>query len=304
MAQPAHPVEWILQQSHRYPLLTAEEEIILARQVQAWLALAEVERPTKRQRAIITKGKRARDRFYLSNIRLAVKIAGKYKKFAGTLTMEDLIQEGLLGLDSAITKFDPSLGYKFSTYCYWWIRQGITRAINRDSRIIHLPMQANDVIRKAYDFMQEHLRTTGKLPTMQKLCEHCCVTEEYLINYLSHSNGVLSLDHKVQNNEDLSSLLDFVADPNGGGNHLNELECFNSMLDNAIDQLPPIQQEIIVRRFLTGDTKPESFENIGKSLQLTRQATQQQSNRALRSLRLKLGGQTGQECIQVLQCAA
>lgn len=304
MASPGTSVDWIIKQSHRFPLLTAAEEITLARQVQAWRELAEVTEPTKKQKLIIAKGRRARERFFLSNIRLAVNVAGKYHRHGGTLTLEDLIQEGLLGLDAAISKFDPSLGYKFSTYCYWWIRQGITRAINRHSRIIHLPMQANDSIRKAMDYMNSELRKTNKLPPLAEVAKLCGIGKETLINYLNHNASVLSLDQKMAGNPENNDFIDVVADPRSLEPEPDDLRQFNDVLHDAIDQLNPQYQHIIEQRYFTSERRPVPFVQIGEELKVSRQATQQMHDRAMNSLRLKLGGLQGQACIQALQSAA
>lgn len=304
MAHPASSIDWIIKQSHRYPLLTPTEEIVLARHVQNWLALADVEQPTTRQKAIIAKGRRARERFFLSNIRLVVNVAGRYHKYAGTMSLEDLVQEGLLGLDSGIAKFDPSLGYKFSTYSYWWIRQGITRSINRYSRIIHLPTSANDAIRKAMDFMHEQVRKTGKLPPMQQVCEICNVSEPYLIKYLHFANGVMSLDQRMNNSEDNNCFLDVVADPRSVEAPADDLQPFTDALYEALDELSPAHQHVIEQRYLNGSKQPTPYRVLGEELQISRQATQQLHNRAMKCLRLKLGGLQGQECIQALQSAA
>jgi len=297
-------VDWIIKQSHRYPLLTPDEEITLARHVQAWMALKDVKRPGTRQKAIIARGMRARERFFLSNIRLAVNIAGRYHKFGGTLTLEDLIQEGLIGLDFAIKKFDPALGYKFSTYCYWWIRQGITRSINKYSRIIHLPMQANDSIRKAMDYMQEHMRKNGKLPPLEEVASYCNIAKQTLINYLNHNANITSLDQRMSSNENHNEFIELVADPNSTNDQSGDIHQFTGVLQEAINELSPTYQAIIKERYFTDRPQPKAFIEIGRELKASRQATQQMHDRAMRSLRLRLGGLQGQECIQALRSVA
>jgi RNA polymerase primary sigma factor len=297
-------VDWILQQSHRFPLLTAEDEIMLARQVQAWQALADVKSPSKRQKAIITKGRRARDRFFLSNIRLAVNVAGRYQKFGGTLTLEDLIQEGLIGLDSAITKFDPALGYKFSTYSYWWIRQGITRSINKYSRVIHLPTAANDSIRKAVDFMQEHSRKHGRLPAVEKVAEVCNVGTKTLLGYLNHNANVISLDQPMLSSSDHGSFMDLVADTSDQDRSTGELDLIGEMVLDAVSSLPETYQRVVKERYLNGKNVPTPYQVIGEELHISRESARKMHDHALNRLRLTLGGLTGQECIQALQSAA
>ena len=304
MATTGTSVDWIIQHSRRYPLLTADEEIELARQVQAWMALKDVEKPTRRQQGIINKGRRARERFFLSNVRLAVNVAGKYKRYGGSLSLEDLIQEGLVGMDSGILKFDPGLGYKFSTYAYWWIRQGITRAINRHSRIIHLPMQATDQLRKAMDYMQKHLLAHGKLPAVQEVADYCGIQKQTLLGYLNHNAGVVSLDQKMPGGENYSNYLDVVADPNSLEPKPDDLRQYTELLEEAISDLSSEYQYIIRRRYFCGTTRPTPFTEICTDLKVSRQATEQMHKRAMNTLRLKLGGLQGQECIQALRSAA
>jgi len=304
MATTGTSVDWIIQHSRRYPLLTADEEIELARQVQAWMALKDIEKPTRRQQGIINKGRRARERFFLSNVRLAVNVAGKYKRYGGSLSLEDLIQEGLVGMDSGILKFDPGLGYKFSTYAYWWIRQGITRAINRHSRMIHLPMQANDQLRKAMDYMQKHLLERGKLPAVQDVADHCGIQKQTLLGYLNHNAGVVSLDQKMPGGDNYSAFIDVVADPNSLDPEPDDLRQYSDLLEDAIADLSKEYQHIIRRRYYCGDSRPTPFTQICNDLNVSRQATEQMHKRAMNTLRLKLGGLQGQECIQALRSAA
>ena len=133
----------------RVPLLTAAEEIELAHHVQNMkqlLKIPEIER-TIRHRQQIRMGKRARDRMMAANLRLVVSVAKKYQNQG--LELLDLVQEGAIGLERAVDKFDPAMGYKFSTYAYWWIRQGMTRAIDNSARTIRLPIHISEKLSKS-----------------------------------------------------------------------------------------------------------------------------------------------------------
>lgn len=304
MAHPASSLDWILKQSHRYPLLTAEDEITLARQVQAWLALGEIKRPTKRQKAIIRKGMRARERFYLCNIRLAVACAGKYAGCSGTLTLEDLIQEGLLGLDSAINKFDPTLGYKFSTYSYWWIRQGIIRSINKYSRVIHLPTAANDSIRKAMDYMRDFSREHGKLPPVAEVADFCNVGSTTLLNYLNHNASLISLDSLMPNSSEPSCWMDVVADQSDNGPKVDDSEVLAEVVLRELSKLPAQLQRIVHERYLNGEKRPTTYKVLGQEIGTSRETVRHLHDEALNSLRLTLGDLKGQDYIQALQSAA
>ena len=132
----------------RVPLLTPAEEIELAHHVQTMKKFLELplEEQTPRQRHQIRMGKRARDRMMAANLRLVVSVAKKYQNQG--LELLDLVQEGAIGLERAVDKFDPAMGYKFSTYAYWWIRQGMTRAIDNSARTIRLPIHISEKLSK------------------------------------------------------------------------------------------------------------------------------------------------------------
>jgi len=296
--------DWILKQSKRYPLLTAKEEITLARQVHDWLALGDVAKPTPKQRSIIRKGQRARERFFLCNIRLVVDCAGKYSNISSTLTLEDLIQEGLLGLDSAIRKFDPTLGYKFSTYSYWWIRQSMTRSINKFSRIIHLPTGANDVVRKATDYMKAYKSEWGKLPPTELVAQACNVGPDTLINYMVHNASMLSLDQQVKNNPDRSTYLELIADVGDNGPQVTEMDFYGDLLIKAINSLPEDHKRIVTDRYFHGDKRPKTYHAIGEELHLSREMVRRMHDQALEKLQVKLDDLVGQGCTQALRSAA
>ena len=141
---------WFLECAGRTVLLTADEEIFLGKRVQAWQPLKDRLRHelTKEEKKIVYHGRRAKKRFFEGNIRLVIKVAKKYVPRVRTLDLSDLINEGSIGLNRAIEKFDPTRGYKFSTYAYWWIRQAVERAIAISERTIRLPMHGNVAILK------------------------------------------------------------------------------------------------------------------------------------------------------------
>ena len=152
----------------KIPLLTAEEEIILNRQILEWLPLRDRIGPfTKKERRIERIGKRAHKRFMEANLRLVVSVAKKYSPIVKTLTMMDLIQEGNVGLVKAVEKFDGTRGYKFSTYAYWWIRQAITRSIQMQDRMIRLPGHVHDKMTKIRFFVEQYYHSNGCKPSLK-----------------------------------------------------------------------------------------------------------------------------------------
>ncbi|MGA0365082.1 MAG: sigma-70 family RNA polymerase sigma factor, partial [Vulcanococcus sp.] len=182
----------------RVPLLTHEQEITLGRQVQELVALEELEQELasregveKPSPAVLAKeagltqvqlkkrlrsGQRAKERMVAANLRLVVSVAKKYTK--RNMELLDLIQEGTIGLVRGVEKFDPTRGYKFSTYAYWWIRQGITRAIAEKSRTIRLPIHITETLNKLKKGQRELSQELGRTPTVTELAEFVELPEE------------------------------------------------------------------------------------------------------------------------------
>ena len=300
-------VEWILQQSHNYPLLTPDQEIIYARHVQAWVQLRDKKAPTPQEMGVIRRGKRAYDTYFLSNIRLVVSVAGRYTKVSGTLQLEDLIQEGLIGLERAIVKFDPARGYKFSTYAFNWIRQSINRAISNKSRAIRLPCGGIVTIKKAMDYMRDMERDHGRVPGLQEVADHCGICLHTLRYYLPHSSSVMSLDDRVKNQgsgSEASTYLELLADTPVEPTMIGEMANIRDLLPEILDQLPPEEKHVLTRRYMSGEDRPVPFTKIGEELGISRQAANQRHDSALRKLRLKISRTATPADIQALRCAA
>lgn len=283
-----HSIDWILKQSHNYPLLTTEQEIILNRYVREWLELRDKANPTRAEQAIIRRGKRAYDRFFLSNIRMVVHVAARYKRFVGALGLDDMTQEGLIGLERAIVKFDATRGYKFSTYAFNWVRQSINRSISNKSRMIRLPDNAIVVIKKAYDYMTQQQRLHGRRPTVQELAEYCDVSVHTIKTYMPHGAPVISLDDKCRgSNGDASDLIDLIADQE----NTNQLDEFSDMTDHLmslVEELGEIDRTILERRYLCGQNAPPSFGSLAKDLGISRQAVTERHSKMLTRLRIRL----------------
>jgi len=300
------PAAWIVKQSNNYPLLTAEQEILYSRQVQAWLALQNVAKPSKAQQRTIKRGQRAYELFYLCNIRLVVSIANRYARVSGTLEVDDLVQEGLIGLQKAIQKFDPARGYKFSTYCYHWIRQAINRAISCKSRTIRLPFSGPDVIKQAMDFINEHERLHGRLPRLEVVAKHCGKQVETLCHYLAHNAGMLSLDSRITSGHasEASTYLELLAEEAEEPQLLDEMEDVSNKLKQALKHLTPKQREVIERRYSTPLNKPRPFTEIANEVGMTRQAAQTCHQKGLKELLAVLMETLEPGDIHVLQSAS
>lgn len=282
--------DWLIRESHRYPLLTAEQEIQLARQVQAWLAIRDKEKLTRREQAIARKGKRAYDTFFLSNIRLCAAAAGRLTRISGCLSFDDLVQEGLVGLERAIVKFDHTRGYKFSTYAFNWIRQSINRAISNKSRLIRLPQDCPIHIKNAKEFQAKYYQQHGTLPSMELVAQHCKLSVHTIKAYLLHTAEVMSLDQTMQgmspHGDDRNSYLDLIPAPEQDESLEIELEMLGAEIERAITMLTDKQQHVIRSRYVQHDVP--SYRALSEELGISRQAVMQQHDTAVRSLRIRL----------------
>ena len=298
------PLDWLMHQSHNYPLLTAEQEIIYSRHIQEWLLLRDKDNPTPQERAVIRRGKRAYDRFFLSNIRMVVSITGRYSRFAGSMGLEDMMQEGLLGLERAIVKFDSTRGYKFSTYAFNWIRQSINRSLSSKSRTIRLPDNAILVLKRAFDYMKEYEREHGRRPTVDQMAEHCSVAPHTLRGYLPHGAPVISLDDRARNSgsSESSTLLELIADE-VCVNEVDEYSFLVPVLSKLLADLPDLDRQIVERLYMGPEGQSRSLQSIATELGVSRQAIGRRHHNALRRLRMQLN-RVELAHIPALQCVA
>ena len=211
------PVSWYLSTIGRIPLLTPAEEIELGNQVQAMQAFTEdgskdfkVEDLTTQQRRMLRIGRRAKERMMKANLRLVVSVAKKYQ--GKGLELLDLIQEGSLGLERAVEKFDPTRGYKFSTYAFWWIRQSMTRAIACQSRTIRLPVHLSERLTTIRKVSLDLAHKLGAMPNRLEIAEEMDIELEELDSLLRQALTTSSLDAPVNGEEGRSFLGDLIAD--------------------------------------------------------------------------------------------
>jgi RNA polymerase primary sigma factor len=268
------------------PLLAHEEELTLARSIQTWLTDRDSDSPCPR---IARRGRRAQDRMTKGNLRLVVSTARKFFGRGQSLTMMDLIQEGNIGLIKATERFDPSRGYKFSTYASWWIRAAILRALAQGDRIVRLPTAASDILNNmrhfAWQFRQDH----DRFPTVEECAEDAGISAEYLRYYLMHQWGCVSLDQKVRGskcNDDDVTIGSFIT-----ADTPEPLEVLHlSMLQEKLEQwkwnLTELQLSVINRRFGLDGCQPETLASISHDLGVSREAVRLQEKRGLRKMRL------------------
>lgn len=280
-----------LAQISRIPLLTAAEEIELGHAIQDMMAIVDndeikEEDYTPAQRRTIRRGNKARERMVSANLRLVVACTKKWYGKRLNLEKLDLIQEGNAGLMRAAEKFDPTRGYKFSTYAFWWIRQGITRAIGYQNRMIRLPGAALPTLFKAKTFIVDYRAEHGTTPSIERIAEEVGATPESVKLYLTHYNDVGSLDRPSVNADGDTDIVNLIPDPNSMGlEYMFDAEdsrIINEMLDTLTDK----QRDVIIERYGLKDGEPKTLVEIGKKNGISRERVRQTERAALRRLHL------------------
>lgn len=257
-------VKLYLKEIGRYPLLTAEKEVILAQQIE-------------------NGDVHARKTLAQSNLRLVVSIAKRY--MGRGLHFLDLINEGNIGLMRAIEKFDYTKGFKFSTYATWWIRQAITRAIADQAKMIRVPVHMNDTINRLKRINKELTHDMGREPTMKELAEEMDMTEEKVSEIFRIALDPISMDAKI-GDEDDSSLSDFIQDDH---NPTPQQSTRNNLLDESLEKvlasLTEKEAMVIRLRYGLDDGETKTLEDVGKMFGVTRERIRQIESKALRKLR-------------------
>ena len=277
-------IGWYLSNIGRVPLLTPAEEIELAHQVQQMKRLSEIEieERTPKQRQQIRMGCRARDRMMAANLRLVVSVAKKYQNQG--LELLDLVQEGAIGLERAVDKFDPAMGYKFSTYAYWWIRQGITRAIATQSRTIRLPVHVTEKLNRIKRVQQEIASNEGRIASISDLARELNLSEETVRQTLARVPRSVSLDTRVGKDQD-TQLGDLIEDGKATPEQTLTHDELHNDLEHLLDELTNREAAVLRRRFGLEDDTPQTLAQIGEELKLSRERVRQIETRALLKLR-------------------
>ena len=282
------PLRDYLNQIGKIPLLTAAEEIELGNSIQRMMPLLDKPNPTKEEQKIIRIGKRAKKRMVQGNLRLVISVASKYNKMTSRLSMQDLIQEGNIGLIRAVEMFDPSRGYKFSTYAYWWIRQGIMRATQTQDRMIKLPSGAPDGLRKVKYFMIDYQKEHGVMPTLKQCADLIGVQPETMRNYLQAASDATSLDAKAKSRtDDGSSIIDLIQSTYGAADEDLELGTAALAIKRAFGEMTERERIIITMRYGLDGEEPLSNPSIAKKIGIHKEAARKlvhQTENKLRDL--------------------
>lgn len=299
----ADMVRTYLREIGRVPLLTREQEIVYGKQVQQMMSLLEAKEdlatslnrePTQQEWALqvemneeglreaIRRGQRAKQKMIEANLRLVVAIAKKYQK--RNLEFLDLIQEGTLGLERGVEKFDPMRGYKFSTYAYWWIRQAITRAIAQQGRAIRLPIHITEKLNKIKKVQRELAQQFGRSATPAEIAKALELDTSQIREYLTIARQPISLDVRVGDNQD-TELSDLLEDEGPSPEHYITQESLRHDLDELLEQLTPQQRQVLTLRFGLADGNALSLAKVGEQLNLSRERVRQLERQALDQLR-------------------
>ena len=285
------PISWYLATIGRVPLLTPAEEIELGNQVQIMMNLTEdgmVDEKTKKftshERRLIRIGRRAKERMMKANLRLVVSVAKKYQ--GKGLELLDLVQEGSLGLERAVEKFDPSRGYKFSTYAFWWIRQSMTRAIACQSRTIRLPVHLSERLATIRKVSLDLAHKLGAMPNRIEIAEEMDIEVEELDSILRQALTTSSLDAPVNGDDGRSFLGDLIAD-GSVEEPLDKVEqsIHQEQLGRWLTHLSEQEQHVLKLRFGLEGNDRHTLAEIGRLLEVSRERVRQVELKSLRKLR-------------------
>jgi RNA polymerase primary sigma factor len=256
-------LQLFLNEAGRWPLLTAEEEVELAKRIERG-------------------DKEAKDRMINSNLRLVVSIAKRYQGHG--LSLLDLIQEGIIGLIRAVEKFDWRRGFKFSTYATWWIRQAVQRGVANKSRTIRIPVHIAEREQRIARAERELAPKLGRQPTEEEVAKHAKLPLKQVREVREAARAITSLDRPL-GDEGESALGDLIAGEQAPPEEDVTVSLEQQVLRRAVAQLPEREREVLKLRYgMNGDRDPASLEAIGRQLGLTRERVRQIEANALEQL--------------------
>ncbi|QUY45498.1 RNA polymerase sigma factor, RpoD/SigA family [Acaryochloris marina] len=295
-------VRLYLREIGRVPLLTHAQELQLSRQVQIMVSLQALKEQLTQSLGVapslqiwaeeaqceislleeqLAQGQQAKQRMITANLRLVVVIAKKYQD--RNLEFLDLIQEGTLGLARAVEKFDPQRGYRFSTYAYWWIRQGITRAIAEQGRTVRLPVHCFEKLNKIKRAQRQLSQSLGRSPTPAEIGKELSIGVEEVLESLRIAQHTLSLDHRVGDDQD-QTVGDFIESEGPQPEQLVTQQLFYQSINQLLDSLPNQQRDVLILRYGLIDGQVHTLAAIGRRMGVSRERVRQIQQQAIKNL--------------------
>lgn len=285
----------------RTPMLTCDEEIILGNQIQRMMQVlrdnkieenisqtnlaSSIQNLSIQNKKIVKVGLKARDRMILANMRLVVAVVKKTKTAQIHLSTQDLIQEGTIGLARAAEKFEPGRGYKFSTYAYWWIKQGIIRATEYQEKAIRVPPNVQKLDRQIKDARLKLSIKLDREPTISEIADNVGESIEKIKKTMSFSISMLSLDSIINSGDSHTELIEFIpADTSEETDNLEEISVKLDLILQLISALPENEQNMVKQKYGIG-CKPHSTKEIAESNGISKQSARQQQQKIAHKIR-------------------
>jgi len=255
-------LKYYFEEIKKNKLLTAEEEIELANKIK--------------------KGdKSAFNKMISSNLRLVIKIAKRYSN--PDFSLDDLIQEGNIGLMKAVEKFDPEKKVRFSTYASWWIKQAKIRAITNKKRLIRIPYRKEEYLRKINYIISELSQELNREPSIKEIAERLNCSEIDIINIKNITDNIYSIDGEV--NEEGFSLLECIDDDSFSPERVLDLEDLRNKTDEIFESLKNKEREVLLQRFAFDSKKKETLKSIARNLGISPETVRQLEIRAIKKIR-------------------